>query len=236
MPAQKRKPKPAAKPATSAWRVKSVASSALTHVVNHAAKKPVQMAMAKPATTHHAVKVVANVPHVAKVAVNAHRAKMTQAKPKPCHLTRTLSLKTVKRLKPMTTVASAVNAVHATATAVTAANAVASALSVVHAKKVTHQRPTTAAKPPTKPPSSMRKTSVANAPPAKRVPHVKTAHLAKIVRLVVTTHIRPRKSKPQSPLLRTPHQPLPAACRRFKRLLCLCLNCTPLPKAAVWNG
>ena len=150
--------------------------------------------------------------------------------------------KTAKRRKPTRTVASVVNAVHATATAVTAANAVASAPNVPHAKKVMHQPPTTAQKPPTKHPFSMRKTSVvnlklatskslANVPPAKRVRHVKSAHRVKTVRLAVKL----KKLRQHLLLWPKPHQP-PAPCLKCKRLLCLCLSCTPLPKAAVWNG
>ena len=157
--------------------------------------------------------------------------------------------KTAKRRKPTRTVASVVNAVHATATAVTAANAVASVPNVVHAKTVRRNHPHTAqptlTKVPTKHLCNVSKTSVANPKfatikslannvhPAKRVPRVKTVRLVKTVHLAVK-HLRHRLRL--QPLSNKPHQQPSAACLRCKRLLCLCLSCTPLPKAAVWNG
>jgi hypothetical protein len=144
-------------------------------------------------------------------------------------------------------VASVVNAVHATATVVTAANAVASVPNVHHAKTVKHKRPHTTQQTQTETHTkhlcNVSKTSVANpkfatskslannAHPAKRVHRVKIARLVKNVRLAVKL-LRHRLQQ----LLHKPHQQPSAACLRCKRLRCLCLSCTPLPKAAVWNG
>jgi putative effector of murein hydrolase len=79
--------------------VKSAASNVLTHVANHAAKKPARTTTVKSATTHRAVKVARKaevraavnalpvVKAVAKAAVNAPLAKTTQRQQKACHST-----------------------------------------------------------------------------------------------------------------------------------------------------
>lgn len=261
MPAPKHKPKPAAKPATNASRVKSAVSNARMLAVNRAAKITARTTTQKPATTRPAVKValkaevkvaqkaVVNAHQEVKVAVNALLAKTTQRRLKACHSTRTQRVKTAKHRKPTKTVASVANAVHATATAVTVANAAASVPNVHLAKTVRLNRPHTTqptrTKARAKHPFTVNKMSVANpkfatskslannAHPAKRVPRVKSAHLVRTVRLAVNQLRHPLRLQQLSQNLR--QQP-PSACPKFKRLLCLCLSCTPLPKAAVWNG
>jgi hypothetical protein len=189
-PHPKPKPKHAQKRATNAWLAKSVVK----------------------------VKAVANAAHVAKAAVNAPHVWTTTAHQKLCHWTTQQPWK-AKPHKPTRTVASVVNAAHATVTVVTAVS-VATAHRV---KKVLQNTPTTAKLLNTITPhtSKPHATQTKHRHPMSHAKRVNHANLVASVKSV--PHVMHRvKTRSQLRLLQRPHV---KACHAFKASPCLWQRC-----------